>query len=185
MICKTSYKNFIILAFFLLFSATLSNNTSAEEFHVGTGDKLSIVVYEHADLSMDVRIGGDGSIKLPFLGRIKVTGLTTGEISKKITKLYVDEEYLVNPQIIVSINEFKSRKASILGQVKKPGRYELDEDTTIMILITMASGYTGKASKKNANLIRKINGKRIIEKKVDLDKLVKPGDIIIIPESIF
>ncbi len=157
----------------------------AEEFRLGTGDKLSIVVYEHDDLSMDVRINGDGTIKLPFLGRIKVSGLTTTEIATKLTTMYIDQEYLVNPQIIVSINEYKSRKASILGQVKRPGRYELDEDTTIMILVTMASGYTGKASKKYANLIRKTEGKRVIEKKVNLDKIVKPGDIVIIPESIF
>ncbi len=183
---RTNLVNKISLfTFVLLIPLFHTINSFSEEFRVGTGDKLAIVVYEHDDLSMDVRIGGDGTILLPFLGRIKVTGLTTGEISKKLTNMYVDEEYLINPQIIVSINEFKSRKASILGQVKKPGRYELDEDTTIMILITMASGYTGKASKKNANLIRKSDGKRIIEKKVDLDKIVKPGDIIIIPESIF
>ena len=185
MIRTNYFINFTLLFFVLIASVSLSKNSIAEEFRVGTGDKLSIVVYEHDDLSMDVRINGDGTIKLPFLGRIKVSGHTTSEISKKLTKMYVDEEYLVNPQIIVSINEFKSRKASILGQVKKPGRYELDEDTTIMILITMASGYTGKATKRHANLIRKIEGKRVIEKKVALDKLVKPGDIIIIPESIF
>ncbi len=181
---KTSYK--IVLPFLLFFlSITLSKNSTAEEFRVGTGDKLSIIVYEHDDLSMDVRISGDGTIKLPFLGKVIVSGHTTGEIAGILTKRYVDEEYLVNPQIIVSIDEYKSRKASILGQVKKPGRYELDEDTTIMILVTMASGYTGKATKRYANIIRKTKGKRVIEKKVSLDTVVKPGDIIIIPESIF
>jgi len=182
-------KNFskisILIILIVLFSTFLPGKSRADEFHVGTGDKLAIVVYEHEDLSMDVRINGDGTIELPFLGRIHVSGLTTGEIARKLTKMYVDQEYLINPQIIVSINEFKSRKASILGQVKRPGRYELDEDTTIMILVTMASGYTGKASKRNANLIRKTDNKVITKQKVDLDTIVKPGDIIIIPESIF
>lgn len=185
MILFSRLSGFVNRFVIILCCLALPGSLAAAEFRVGTGDILSIIVYEHDDLSMNVRISGDGTIKLPFLGKVPVSGMTTGEISKSLTRLYVDEEYLVNPQIIVSVNEYKSRKASILGQVKNPGRYELEEDTTIMILITMASGYTGKASKRHANLIRKTDEKQIIKQKVPLDTVVKPGDIVIIPESIF
>lgn len=168
-----------------IFLILVAGSAIAEEFMVGVGDRLVITVYEHDDLSMNVRISGDGTIKVPFLGHIKVVDMTTREIANKLTTEFVSQEYLVNPQIIVFIDEYKSRKANILGQVKQPGRYELDEDTTIMVLITIASGFTARASKKNARIIRKINGKNVILEKVTLDERVIPGDIVIIPESFF
>ena len=160
-------------------------SVSAEDFKVGVGDRLTITVYEHLDLSLTVRVSGDGCIKIPFLGNVLVSGLTAVEIAKKLSAEYVKQEYLVNPQITVFIDEYKSRKASILGEVSKPGRYELDEDTTVMILITMASGFTPKASKRHANIIRLEGDKKVIHEKVPLDEHVMPGDIVVIPESFF
>jgi len=171
----------VILIIVLFIAAPISG----QDFKVGSGDRLTITVYDHDDLSMTVRISEEGTIKVPFLGNVSVAGLTTAEIAKKLTMEFVTQEYLVNPQITVYIDEYKSRKASILGEVNRPGRYELEEDTTIMILVTMASGFSPKASKKCANIIRKVDGKKVIFEKVAMDELVLPGDIVVIPESFF
>lgn len=157
----------------------------AQDFRVGSGDRLTITVYEHDDLSMSVRISEEGTIKVPFLGDVAVAGMTTGQIAEKLSQEFVAQEYLINPQITVFIDEYRSRKASILGEVTRPGRYELEEDTTVMILVTMASGFSPKASKKHANIIRKKDGKTEILEKVSMDERVMPGDIVVIPESFF
>ncbi len=180
-IVKTSLIYLAIFSFILscpVFSA-------AQDFKIGTGDRLTISVYGHDDLSLTVRVSDEGSIKVPFLGNIQAAGVTAADLSKKLAAEYVREEYLVNPQITVFIDEYKSRKASILGEVSKPGRYELDEDTTVMILVTMASGYTAKASKKYANIIRTDGEKKEIRERVPLDERVLPGDVVVIPESFF
>ena len=157
----------------------------AQSFKVGKGDLLAITVYEHKDLSMNARVSADGTIKVPFLGSVTVAGMTSDEVAESLMRLYVDEQYLVNPQIMVFVEEYKSRKANILGQVKSPGQYEVDEETSIMILVTMASGFTPRAYKKSAQVIRRVDGEKTIIDDVSMDEKVIPGDIIVIQESFF
>lgn len=168
-----------------LLLVVMASHGDAQSFTVGKGDLLSIAVYEHDDLSTNARVSADGTIKLPFLGSVKVAGMTAEAISEHLMKLYVDEQYLVNPQIMVFVEEYRSRKANILGQVKKPGQYEVDEETTIMVLVTMASGFTPRAYKKSAQVIRREEGDEKIIDQVEMDAKVMPGDIIEIPESFF
>ncbi|WP_236891869.1 polysaccharide biosynthesis/export family protein [Desulfoluna limicola] len=158
---------------------------SAQSFRVGKGDLLSIKVYEHQDLTMNARVTADGTIKMPFIGSVKVSGMTAEEISEHLMNQYVEEEYLVNPQINVFIDEYRSRKANILGQVSTPGQYEIDEDTSIMVLVTMASGFTRRAYKKSAQVIRLVDGQKEILEEIDMGEKVIPGDIIVIQESFF
>jgi len=177
-------KNAAILLIVMFILSPLCS-ASAQSFRVGKGDLLSIKIYEHEDLSMNVRVSADGTIKMPFIGSVMVRGMTGEEISEHLVGLYVDEEYLVNPQINVFIDEYRSRKANILGQVKEPGRYEIDEDTSIMVLVTMASGFTRRAYKKNVRIIRLVNGKKQIIEDGDMGEKVIPGDIIVVQESFF
>lgn len=158
---------------------------SAQSFKVGKGDLLSIKVYEHDDLTMNARVTADGTIKMPFIGSVKVSAMTAEEISEHLTCRYVEEEYLINPQINVFIEEYRSRKANILGQVKQPGRYEIDGDTSIMVLVTMASGFTRRAYKKSAQIIRIVDGEKQVIEDVDMGETVAPSDIIVIQESFF
>lgn len=177
-------RNIAVLLIIMVILSPLCTAT-AQSFKVGKGDLLSIKVYEHEDLTMNVRVSADGTIKMPFIGSVSVGGMTGAEISEHLVRLYVDEEYLVNPQINVFIDEYRSRKANILGQVKSPGRYEIDEDTSIMVLVTMASGFTRRAYKKSAQIIRLVEGEKQIIEDVDLGEKVIPGDIIVIQESFF
>jgi len=158
---------------------------NAQSFKVGKGDLLSIKVYGEEDLSMNVRVSADGTIKMPFIGIVKVSGMTSEGISEHLMNRYVEEEYLVNPQINVFIEEYRSRKANILGQVQEPGQYEIDGDTSLMILVTMASGFTRRAYKKSAQIIRLVDGEKQIIEDVDMGERVIPGDIVVIQESFF
>lgn len=153
----------------------IAGSTTAQQYVVGEGDVMKITIYDHADLAQTVRVDGDGTIMVSFLGKVPVSGLTVTQVSEKLTRLYADG-YLVDPQVNVFMEDFRSRKASILGQVLKPGLYEVRQHITFLELISMAGGLTEGAGNL-AIIKRKLNdaGKETIVT-VDLKRLVQQGD---------
>ncbi len=147
----------------------------AEEYTIGKGDVLDIHVYENEDLSTTVRVSSDGAIRVPLLGEINVKNLTVSQVSSKIEDLFADG-YLVNPQVDVFISEHRSKKAIILGQIKKAGQYELRGRITFLELISTAGGLTPDAG-STATIKRTISADKKPEQIIlDLEKLVKKGD---------
>jgi polysaccharide export outer membrane protein len=106
-----------------------------------------------------------------------VQGLTLNQIAQKITTLLADG-YIVNPQVNIFIHEFKSNKATVLGQVNRPGLYELQQYTTLLELISQAGGLSPKAGNK-ATIKRKRPADSKQEEEiitVDLNRLIEGGD---------
>ncbi|MEE9523162.1 MAG: polysaccharide biosynthesis/export family protein [Thermodesulfovibrionales bacterium] len=148
---------------------------AAQNYIAGDGDVLKITVYGHPDLTTIARVSGDGMIKFPLIGNIKVDGMSISEISKKITELLADG-YIVDPHVAVFVEEFRSRKAVILGQVHKPGIYVLSGNTTFLELLSRAGGLTKEAGIK-AIIKRNIGAsgeKKVIT--IDLKRLIEEGD---------
>ena len=116
----------------------------AQEYILGEGDLLHITVYDNVDLTTDARVGGDGQISFPLIGSVKLGGITISQAEKKIASL-LNDSYLVNPQVSVFISEYKSKKATVLGEVKMPGLYELNSDVTLLEIISKAGGLTENA----------------------------------------
>ena len=162
----------------------LSFNTYAEEtdnYKVSTDDEISITVFNEPDLSIDkTKIGANGSISVPLIGQIDVKGLSVPEIESKITTLLLDG-YLKKPNVSVTITEY--RPFYINGEVKKPGSYPYRKGLTIEKAITLAGGFTERASKSAISLVGEVD-KRFV-KAVSLKDTVKPGDVITISESFF
>ena len=149
-----------------------------QDYIIGENDVLKVTVYDHDDLTTTVRVGGDGTIILPLLNRVEVAGLTIIRISSKITALYADG-YIVNPQVNVFIEAFRSKKAVILGQVNKPGLYELQGRTTFLELLSKAGGLTEDAGDKT--IIKRKQGSNASEEEqsiltIDMIQLVEKGD---------
>ncbi len=185
----------LIILVFSLFSY-------AQDYTIRERDVLKITVYEHPDLSMNVRVGSDGTITFPLIGSVKVSGLTEKEVQEKIRALLADG-FIVNPQVTVVVEEYKDF-FYVTGEVKKPGAYKYEEGMNVLKAITIAGGFTEKASKRRIKIIRKeqkMNGtapgdsesdlsrsenyNNTVEIKVKLEDPVEPNDIIIVPESFF
>jgi len=142
------------------------------EYRLNNNDLITISVYEEPDLNKTVRVDTNGTISYPLLGIIKAQGLTAKELEAEITRLLM-EDYLVSPQVSVFINEYS--KVSILGEVKKPGAYELKAGLTILDAIALAGGFTEKSNAKDVKLIRsKGSVKETI--KIDANAIVTQGD---------
>lgn len=168
-IMKLSFVVFLILVF--------AGNCFAavEEYRVGPGDVLSINVYDNDDLTTKVMVNSDGTIIMPLLGPVEVAGLSIPDVTGKITALLADG-YLVNPQVNVFVEEYRSKKVVVLGQVRNPGLIELSGAITFLELISKAGGLTNEAG-DTATIKRSSNDGSDDIVVVDLDALIEKGDI--------
>lgn len=158
-----------------------------KEYRISVNDLLEINVYQEPDLTKTVRVAVDGNISYPLLGSIQVKGLTAKELETEITNL-LKEDFLVNPQVSVFVKEHA--KISVLGQVRKPGSYELMAGLTVMDAIALAGGFTEKANSTDIKLVRQkgeeketiaLNAEEIVEQgHKERDVELEPGDLVIV-----
>jgi len=192
---KKILKGFAMIALALSLSYAIAC-AEGEEYKIETGDVLTITVYEQPDLTTKARVGPKGDITFPLLGNVDLTGLTVSEAEEKITAL-LKEDYLVNPQANVFIEEYHPKKVFVMGFVNNPGEYELfrDRSTTVLEAITMAGGFKEGAAQNGTKIIRMEDGQEVtIPIKItditnkgykERDVAIKAGDMIVVPESFF
>ncbi|MCI2285100.1 polysaccharide export protein [Colwellia sp. MSW7] len=169
----------LALLFFLLYSN--SSIVAAGDYLLGAGDSIEIVVYGEKDLTTKVKIGRSGLVSFPFLEPISVLGLSVTEVKNKIyTGLLGD--YLINPQVAVSIVEY--RPFFIHGEVVKPGGFPYQEDLRLDKAIALAGGLTNRASKEDWIITRTVQGTTVTIE-ASIATLIQPDDIIKIEQSFF
>ena len=170
------------LIILLISCLLISPITSAEQntYQLSTGDRIKITVYGEEDLTLETTLDDDGIINYPFLGEIAIEGMTVKKLENKIYK-HLKGDYLIDPNVHVSIETY--RPFFINGQVKKPGGYPYQPGLTLRRAISLAGGYTERASKKNTFIVHQNkpeNRIRAIE-----HMKIKPGDTITVEESFF
>ncbi len=159
----------------------VSPSHAEQEYVIGEGDLLRITVYDNPDLTSECRVN-DGRITFPLIGEVGVNDMTVTDVEKKITELLADG-YLVKPHVSVFVLEFK-KTVYVNGEVRNPGAYKLTRGLTVLKAITIAGGFTNKASEGRTKVIRKTaKGEVVINAK--MDDLLQPDDIVTVPESFF
>ena len=123
---------------------------------VGATDVLTIRVLGEPDLTGNYTVDSDGTITFPFLQRVPVAGRTMKEVEQLITKL-LDGDYIRKPQVSATIATFRSRSIFVLGEVKQPGRYTIEGQTTLLEVIAQAGSFTTTAG-PTMNLLRYKDG---------------------------
>ena len=119
--------------------------SAAPDYQVGPGDVLEVVVFGNDDLSRSPTVQTSGTISLPLLGDVPVSGLTLAEVQRKLTTLLA-RDYLVNPQVEVKVKEYQSQFVTVLGEVNSPGRKPLRGRTRLVDALVEAGGFTPRAS---------------------------------------
>lgn len=151
-------------------------------YKLGAGDTISIRVLGEDDLRRErVRLSDAGTISFPVLGEITVKGLTVGALEEQITR-GLKGRYLLNPQVTVSIDEYRS--FFVNGLVEKPGGYPFAPGMTVRKAISIAGGFKERASREKINVIRDDDPKQS-PRRVDLNTPLRPGDILTVEESFF
>ena len=169
---------------FALTAATmaLAQSNSLSNYRLGSGDVISIQVLGEEDLKREkIRLSDAATISYPILGEIRLYGKTVAELETLIRE-GLTGRYLVNPQVTVTIVEYRS--FFINGQVEKPGGYAYMPGLTVRKAVSLAGGFKERASKEKIFVIRDDDPKKT-STRVSQDETVHPGDIITVEESFF
>jgi protein involved in polysaccharide export with SLBB domain len=179
-------------------SSAPANAVSAPAGYIlSPNDAVAVEVFGEEDLRTNGRINPEGNLSVPLLGSVHVAGLTLTQAASKLTELY-GRDYLVNPRVNVMLLGYAKRRFSVLGQVNRPGSYEMPDGSPngidILEAIAIAGGYTRIAAPERVTVRRhtqrsgdqlfKVNAKRLARGE-GKSFLVEPGDTVSVGESIF
>jgi protein involved in polysaccharide export with SLBB domain len=159
-----------------------ARDLSVSNYRLGSGDVITIEVLGEDDLKRErIRLSDAATISYPILGEIHLSGKTVGEL-ERIIREGLRGRYLVNPQVTVTINEY--RNFYINGQIKRPGGYPYVPGLTVIKAVSIAGGFSERAAQDKIFVVRENDSaqKRI---KVGLNTAVHPGDIVTVEESFF
>lgn len=109
---------------------------------LGPGDSVTMQVYGQPDMTTTTYVGNDGSIHIPLAGSVQVAGVTAVEAAERVEKSLRDGGYFVHPQITITLNQSRSERVTVLGEVKTPGSYAIDPSTSVIDLLAAAGGLT-------------------------------------------
>lgn len=124
---------------------TASKKTSDDSFVIGPDDVLSVNVWKEPDVSRSVPVRSDGKITLPLIGELQAGGQTPRQLQVEIaTKL---QSYISEPEVTVMVQEVRSQRFNVLGQVAKPGSYLMTNSARVLDAIAVAGGFRDFAKK--------------------------------------
>lgn len=164
---------------------------AAEEYRIGAEDVLEIHVWNNTVLSRTVPVRPDGKISLPLVRDVQAAGLTAVQLGNVLTKRLA--AYMSAPEVSVIVKEVHSFKVSVLGEVKKPGRYEFGSGATVLDAIATAQGLNDFASRGGIIILRRdgsavkripFSYKKIVSGRSDSEEenfYLRRGDIVLVP----
>jgi len=178
------------LLLLLLSSANLCLPGQNESLLIGRGDLLHLQVYDTPEMEQHARVTDSGSIPFSFLGTVSVSGLTPAQAAEQIEHRLVAAGVMLHPQVTVRVEAYATQNASVMGQVQKPGSYEIDTGRKVVEVLAMAGGLTDVADRHIT--IQRFGAAR---KRVEYyysnsaltaladDPMVYPGDTVIVPKA--
>jgi len=159
-----------------------------EDYRIGPEDVLSISVWKNEPMSRVLPVRPDGMISLPLLDDVMAAGLTPTELRNLLAQRLA--EYVPSPAVTVIVNDVKSFKVSVIGEVTKPARYELKSRTSVLDVLALAGGFTQFASRSKIVVLRPEGDKRVripfnynqaASGSTEEDLYLKPNDIVLVP----
>jgi len=166
----------------------------SENYILHPGDVIRVQVFQEPDLERELRVEQDATIVLPLIGTVVAGQRTVREIAAEIARRY-DTDYLVNPQITVTVVRYAERRVNIMGMVNQPGPvlFPPEEKMNLLDAIARAGGFNRLGDRRRVRLTRTavdgtaeqvtINTDEILEGGSTADPWpLQPGDNIFVPE---
>lgn len=163
---------------------------AADDYIIGSDDVLAINVWKEPDLSRTVPVRPDGKITLPLVGDITASGNTPKQLQSNLEQDLA--KYISKPAVTVIVQEPKSHKFNVVGQVQKPGSYVLTSPMTVLDAIALAGGFRDWAKVKSIYVLRAgangartklaFNYKKVIKGQSNEQNIqLQTGDTIVVP----
>jgi polysaccharide export outer membrane protein len=167
--------------------------TVSSTYRLSPYDVIDVSVYGEEDLHTRARLGADGTVLLPLIGNVDLDGKTVAEANDLIQKKYANG-FVKDPHVLLTVIEYRKNTFSIIGQVNRPGIYEIPEGThmTVVDAVLLAGGFTRIADQNGVRIKRIVHGKpQIFKVKAGamadsanvLPFEIKPSDVITVKES--
>jgi len=171
-------------------------NVDQTNYGIGPGDILNIFVWRNPEISITVPVRPDGKISTPLVEDMVAIGKTPSQLARDMEEVLA--KYIKSPSVNVIVTDFQgtfTEQIRVVGQAVKPMAIPFREGMTVLDVMIAVGGLGEFAAGNRAKLVRKVNG-RVVEYRVRLDDLlnkgkiehnveIKPGDVLIIPESFF
>jgi polysaccharide export outer membrane protein len=164
--------------------AASASNATDRAYVIGTEDVVIVNVWHEPEMSRALTVRPDGKISIPLAGEFQAAGETAadleGAITKKLTSL------IQNPQVTVIVQEIKSKRFNIMGEVNRPGTYPLQPEMTIIDAVALAGGLRDFAKPKKMYVLRgnskiPVNYKEVIGGKLEANLKLESKDTVVVP----
>lgn len=163
-----------IIFIMLIIASVFTPLALAQDYLLGPGDVLAISVWGFEDLQIkDLAVRPDGKIDFPLVGELTAAGLSSGQLSKQLTTGLA--EYLKDPKVTINIQKYRTTRVYVLGEIAKPGMYELEKRHNLLDAISIAGGYTKDTAKQKVFIVRQEKLQTPV--KVNLLDILVKGDM--------
>jgi polysaccharide export outer membrane protein len=113
---------------------------------LGAGDQVRMEVFGRPEMNTTTYVGDDGTIRVPLAGAVLIGGLSPSEAAERVEAALRKGQYLLDPHVTFTVLQSRSQRVSVLGEVRSPGRYPMESNTTVLDLIAQAGGATEKGA---------------------------------------
>jgi polysaccharide biosynthesis/export protein len=166
--------------------------SSRARYQIQPDDKFDVSFRYTPELNQQVTVGPDGYVTLDSTGPIKVGGLDLDQATETITAL--SSKRLRDPKVTLTLREFHKPYFVVAGEVKRPGRFDMDQPTTALQALLLAGGTEASARSSQVIVFRRINATddevhvldlHNVKRRSDLehDLMLQPGDMLLIPKN--
>jgi polysaccharide biosynthesis/export protein len=160
------------------------------DYVIGPDDVLAVNVWKEDEISRQVPVRPDGKVSLPLIGDVQAAGLTPLELQQSIRGRLA--AYLVNPTVTIMIQEARSHRFNVVGEVEHPGSFVLGRPLTVLDGLAMAGGFRDFAKTSGIYVLRlnpdgshqriPFNYKQVISgRNLQQNIALRPGDTVVVP----
>lgn len=168
----------------------ITSPAAVGDYVIGPDDVLAVNVWKEDEISRQVPVRPDGKVSLPLIGDVQAAGLTPLELQESIRARLA--AYLVNPTVTVMVQEARSHRFNVVGEVEHPGSFVLGQPLTVLDALAMAGGFRDFA-KTGAIYVLRLNAdgshqripfnyKQVISgRSLQQNIRLQPGDTVVVP----
>jgi polysaccharide export outer membrane protein len=157
---------------------------------IGENDVLEIDVWKEKEISRTIPVRPDGKISLPLVGEMQASGMTPMQLQDDLTKRL--KAYIENPEVTVIVTDPRSHQFNVVGEVNRPGSYQLSQAMTVLDAIAQSGGFKDFAKETKIYVLRPMpdgtrvripfNYKQVIKgRDMQENVALKPGDTVVVP----
>lgn len=187
--CLSLFIGIFVLAAFHPAEAQEAAAAPVDGYRINPGDKLAISVWKEEDLQKQVLVRPDGAFSFPLAGNIVAAGRTVTEIEEELLSRL--SRYIPDLVLTTTVTDVSGNRIFVIGQVKRPGSFEMNPVLDVLQALALAGGTTPFASLKNIRVLRRENGVQTAMKfdytdvsegrSLEQNILLKSGDVIVVP----